>query len=254
MMDLVPCLDAMFWNAGQADALQRVAGWGVRAFEFWDWRTRDLGELADLCARLGLSPLVFSGNTFEEPLIDPGGHGKALDHFGQSLVVASRFGVRMLVAHVGYTHGTRSREQQWVAAVRGLREAGAMAADSGVTLVVEPLNSLVDHPGYFLDGLPQACALVREVDLPQVRLLLDVYHTAVMHHDLTDRITDALPLVGHVHVADVPGRGEPGSGTLPWKHIGAVLQRGYGGAVGLEWWPMLPVDDAWMRCRKELQG
>jgi hydroxypyruvate isomerase len=253
-MTLSPCLDAMLWNAPQAAALEHLAGWGLRTFEFWDWRARDLGQLADLCAQLELRPVVFSGNTFEEPLVDPAGHDKALHHLADSISVASRLNVRTLVVHVGFTHRTLSRELQWVAAVRGLRAAGDLAARAGVTLVAEPLNSLVDHPGYFLDTLPQACALLREVDHPSVRLLLDVYHMAVMHHDLLDRLADALPLVGHVHVADVPGRGEPGSGSLPWRQIIPTLRRGYQGPIGLEWWPMLPLNHALDRCRKELAG
>ncbi len=204
-MPLAPCLDAMLWSVGQAEALTRVAAWGIRAFEFWDWRTRDVDELAELCGRLGLTPVAFSGTTFEEPLVDPAGHARALAHLTDSLAVAARLGVRTLVVHVGYAQRALSREQQWMAAVRGLRAAGDLAARAGVTLVAEPLNSLVDHPGYFLDDLSQACALIREVEHPSVRLLLDVYHMAVMHHDLLDRLADALPLVAHVHVADVPG-------------------------------------------------
>ena len=69
-----------------------------------------------------------------------------------------------------------------------------------------------------------------------------------------DRLADALPLVGHVHVADVPGRGEPGSGSLAWRQIVPALRRGYQGPIGLEWWPMRPLDDALDRCRKELEA
>jgi hydroxypyruvate isomerase len=253
-LTLTPCLDAMLWNTGQAAALEHLARWDLRTFEFWDWRTRDVGQLADLCGRLELTPVAFSGNTFEEPLVDPAGHRKALDHLAESISVASRLNVRTLVVHVGYAQRTLSRELQWMAAVRGLREAGDLAAEAGLTLVAEPLNSLVDHPGYFLDSLPQACALLREVDHSSVRLLLDVYHMAVMHHDLLDRLADALPLVAHVHVADVPGRGEPGSGSLAWRQIVPALRRGYRGPIGLEWWPMLPLDDALERCRKELEA
>jgi len=253
MMELCPCLDAVLWNTGQAEGLEQLAALGVRSFEFWDWRTRDVDHLAGLCARLEMRPVAFSGNTFDEPLVDPEAHPIALRHLSESLSVASRLNVRTLVVHVGYVHRTLSREQQWTAAVRGLRAAGDLAAGAGVTLVIEPLNTFVDHPGYFLDGLPQACALVREVDHPAVRLLLDVYHMAVMHHDLLDRLADALPMVAHVHVADVPGRGEPGSGALPWQQIVPALRRGYDGPVGLEWWPMLPVDEALRRCRKELE-
>jgi len=97
MMELCPCLDAVLWNTGQAEALERLASLGVRSFEFWDWRTRDVDQLAGLCARLELRPVAFSGNTFEEPLVDPAAHPAAFRHLTESLAVASRLSVRTLV-------------------------------------------------------------------------------------------------------------------------------------------------------------
>lgn len=236
--DLCPCLDALFPGGPVERALQRLAASGFRQFEFWDWRARDLDALAAAAASGGLSAVAFSGNTFEEPLVDPQAHPQTLAHLRRSLQVAHRVGVRLLVVHVGYTRPAASRQAQWEAAVRGLRAAGELAAEAGVTLALEPLNSRVDHPGYFLDTLPEALRMLAEVDHPAVRLLLDVYHMWVMHGDLLAHLPQTLPLVAHVHVADVPGRGEPGSGTIPWREVMDALQKGgYEGAIGLECWP-----------------
>ena len=247
--ELCPCLDAVFPATPAAEALLRLAGLGFRQFEFWDWRQQDVGALARVAADAGLSAVIFSGNTFEEPLVDRAAHGQVLAHLRRSLEVAEELGVRLLTVHVGYPLPGRSREEQWAAAVEGLRAAGDLAATAGVTLALEPLNSRVDHPGYFLDTLPDALRILAEVDYPAVRLLLDVYHMRVMHEDLLDQLPAALSATAHVHVADVPGRGEPGSGAIPWTAVMDALRAGgYRGAVGLECWPTGPAEAALHRC------
>lgn len=236
MWRLAPCLDAMWAGAPQDVALREVAAAG-REFEFWDWRERDIAALQTQARVLGLQAVAFSGTTFAEPLLDPALHEGALAQLRESLRMAAQLGTRLLVVHVGYTMSHRTRAEQWQAAVAGLRRAGDLAGAAGVTVLVEPLNSLVDHPNYFLDTLPDALAMLAEADHPAVRLLLDVYHMWVMHGDALD-IASALPVTAHVHVADVPGRGEPGSGTVPWPTVTQALREGgYAGVIGLECWP-----------------
>jgi len=235
-MTFCVCLDALTAGRPVAEALRVAAAAG--AVEFWDWRARDVDTLAAQARALGLRVAVFSGTTFDEPLVDARGHPRALAHLARSLEVARRLGTRLLVIHVGYAQPGRPRAAQWADAVRGVRAAGALAQAAGVTLALEPLNSAVDHPGYFLDSLPAALAMLREVDHPSVRLLLDVYHMRVMHADLLDRLPEALAVTAHLHVADVPGRREPGTGAMPWAAVmGAVRASRYPGAVGLECWP-----------------
>lgn len=228
--------------------MQVVARAGLRAFEFWDWRPYDVQALAESAAANGLHAVIFSGNTFAEPLVDPTRQSEAMAHLRRSLEVASRFGTKLQVIHVGYMHPQRSRVEQWRAAVRGLRAAAVMAQAAGVTLTVEPLNSSRDHPGYFLDSLPDALRLVDEVDHSAVRLLLDLYHMRLMHEDLLDRLPEVLAKTVHIHVADVPGRGEPGSGAIPWRDVmGLIRDSGYQGTIGLECWPTTTPEEALRR-------
>ena len=236
--DLAPCLDALFADVPDAEALEVVADLGMTRFEFWDWRGRDIDALARRMRALGCRAAIFSGNTFEEPLVDADAHPQALAHLARSIEAAGRLGTRMLVAHVGYSLGDRPPEAQWEAAVTGLRAAGEMAEEAGIVLAVEPLNSILDHPGYFLDTLPAALRLLADVDRPSVRLLLDIYHMQMMHDDLLVRLPEALPHTVHVHVADVPGRREPGTGAIDWPAVMRTLDAsGYRGAIGLECWP-----------------
>lgn len=250
---LCVCLDAMFEGMPDGDALAAIADAGLSRFEFWDWRGRDLEALARRAEALGLSAVIFSGNTFTEPLLDQERHPAALAHFRHSLDASGSLGVRLLVAHVGYALPQRGQAGQWAAAVAGLRAAGDLAASAGVTLAVEPLNSKIDHPGYFLDTLGEAHRLLEEVNHQAVGLLLDLYHMWVMHDDLPERLSAVAPMVVHVHAADVPGRGEPGSGTIPWS---AVMERlrngGYHGPIGLECWPTGDVTAALRRSAEVL--
>jgi hydroxypyruvate isomerase len=230
------CLDAVAGALPLQEAVRVAEAAG--AIEFWDWRGRDARALRAQAEARNLPIVAFSGNTFQEPLVDGSAHGDTLAHLARSIEMARFLGTRILVAHLGYAIDGRNRGAQWAAAVTGLRAAGELAGAAGMTLAVEPLNSALDHPGYFLDTLPEGLRLIGEVDLPSVRLLLDVYHMRMMHDDLLDRLPEALPLTAHVHVADVPGRQEPGTGAIDWRAIMRALRvGGYRGAVGLECWP-----------------
>lgn len=253
-LSLCVCLDAVFARNPTDEALHRIAALGWRHIEFWDWKVREIEALAQLAAGLGLEVVIFSGNTFEEPLVDGELHERAMTRLKQSLQVAQRLGVRLLVMHVGYALKGRSQAEQWRAAVRGLRAAGTLAQASGVTLAVEPLNSKVDHPGYFLDSLEDARRLVDEVAHPGVRLLIDVYHMQLMHDDLLRRLPEVLPYAAHVHVADVPGRHEPGSGRIPWPAVMEILRDKYDGVIGLECWPRGEPEDALRRSAEVLRA
>ncbi|HEY3249277.1 MAG TPA: TIM barrel protein [bacterium] len=244
MFELSPCLDSLFPTHSDAAALRTLAELGFTRFEFWDWRTHDLKALSAARVEFGLRPVVFGGNTFTEPLLAEQTRPAALAQLRRSFGVAKRLGVGALVVHVGYA-GDHSREQQWQAAVDSLRAAGRMAAEAEIVLLVEPLNSAIDHPGYFLDSLPAARRLLEDVDLPGVRLLLDIYHMWLMHADLLALLPQTLPIVGHIHVADVPGRHEPGTGTIPWPAVVRLLgESGYSGSIGVECWASGTVTEA----------
>jgi hydroxypyruvate isomerase len=120
-----------------------------------------------------------------------------------------------------------------------------LAEKAGVTLVLEPLNVYVDHPGYFLDGSAAGFDLVRAVGSPRIKLLYDIYHMQVMEGNIIQTLTSNLDVIGHVHVADVPGRHEPGTGELSYANIfEALRQAGYDKYVGFEFEPTVPSEEA----------
>jgi hydroxypyruvate isomerase len=132
--------------------------------------------------------------------------------------------------------------------VRGLSALAPLAEQEEITLLLEPLNTRVDHPGYFLDSAREGFAIVEEVGSPHVRLLYDIYHMEVMERDSTRTLLRHIPLVGHIHIADVPGRHEPGTGGLDFLQIlREVAEAGYARAVGFEFSPRGGSDEALAR-------
>lgn len=121
--------------------------------------------------------------------------------------------------------------------VSHLREAGDMAADSGITILIEPLNHR-DNPGYFLDSVEQAARVVKDVARPNVKLMFDIYHVQILDGDILKRLEALLPLIGHIQIAAVPSRAEPDEGELNYRAIfRAIDALGYGGWIGAEYRP-----------------
>ncbi|WP_420963170.1 2-oxo-tetronate isomerase [Brucella sp. IR073] len=127
------------------------------------------------------------------------------------------------------------------AAQGSYRDAVAFAADSagaeGIGLVIEPINGR-DMPGYFLDDFDRAADIITSLGHPNLKLQFDIYHRQVMRGDVLTALREMMPLIGHVQIASVPGRNEPGTGELnDFKVLQALDQLGYQGYVGCEYRP-----------------
>jgi len=131
----------------------------------------------------------------------------------------------------------------WITAYKTLCRVAELAEKHGVILNLEHLNTKLDHPGYPLAFVEDAAKLVSEVGSSRIRLLLDLYHTQVQQGNLIDIIHKHGHLIGYVHVADVPGRHEPGITR-------ALREVGYEGVIGLEAFPAADEGLAFTRFRE----
>lgn len=122
--------------------------------------------------------------------------------------------------------------------VGALRQAAPIAEDAGIVMLLEPLNTIVDHAGCFLERAEQAAYVIREVSSHSLKLLFDIYHMQLSEGNLIANIRQNIDVIGYLHIADVPGRHEPGTGEINYDNIlNATLLAGYSGFVGFEYIP-----------------
>jgi hydroxypyruvate isomerase len=139
--------------------------------------------------------------------------------------------------------------------VANLAHAAKRLADVGATVMIEPINTRVDVPGYLLDSTKLAVECIRAVNRPNIKLQYDVYHMQIMEGDLMRSVERLLPWIGHIQIADNPGRHEPGTGEIAFerllRHIDAV---GYDGHIGCEYLPAAGTVDGLGWARPWLEG
>jgi hydroxypyruvate isomerase len=171
-------------------------------------------------------------------LSDPAMQSTIVAELEAAIPLAASAGVRNVIALTGNRRG-RSDAEGIEASAAALRRVAPLAEERGVTIVVEMLNSLVDHPDQFADHTGIGVAIVEAVGSPRVRLLYDVYHMQVMEGNVIATLRRHLPLIAHVHTAGVPGRHELDSGQeLQYPAIAAALaEAGYAGWVAHEFVP-----------------
>lgn len=238
MYQLSANLEWLFPDAGDtAGRIRAAAAHGLSAVEIWTWRDKDLHLVEQALHETGTVLQTMCTEPMGR-LVDPSTHGAFLDGLHDSLEVAQQLGSPYLVVTAGDTRQDIPACEQRAAVVEALQNAGALLAGTGTTLLLENLNSRADHVGTFLDDTTQVVSILRDVASPNVRLLFDAYHSQVMGEDTQQVLSGAVDLLGHVQVADAPGRHEPGSGTVDWSAELAALRRlGYAGRIGLEYQP-----------------
>ena len=235
------CLELIYEDLPFLDRLDRVAAYGFETVEFWTWSDKNLEAVETRVDEhdLSVAAMVAHRETarpeeLTRALTDPTQREAVTADIEASIERAVRLGCPTLIVLTGPTQDA-SREATRDSVVNGLRRVALAAESAGVTLVLEPLNTVVDHEGYFLETARTGYEIVRAVDSPAVKLLFDVYHQQITEGNVISSVTRDVDMVGHVHVADVPGRHEPGTGELQYQNILAALAAaGYDGHVGFE--------------------
>ncbi|MGV3491712.1 MAG: hydroxypyruvate isomerase family protein [Devosia sp.] len=224
------------------DRIRAAKAAGLDAVEFWRYSNKDLDAIK---AALDETGLTLSGILCEPiaPLGNPESHQWFLEGVRTSLAAALKLGAKVIIAQAGDFQTGIARIAQHAAIVKVLKEAAVLLEGSGVILALEPLNDRVDHPGYYLTSTEEGLDIIDEVARPEIRLLYDIYHAAVMGEEI-ELLKGRLDRIVHVHLADTPGRGAPGSGRLDYaERLHWLDAQGYTGLVGLEYKPGGPTMD-----------
>lgn len=244
----IPCF---FKNMDFCDALRRVAALGYDAAETYNWKGLDLDAVRDTLAETGVT--LFSMCTTEFRMNDPAYRAAWLSGLEESCQAANRLGTGRLISQVGMDTGA-PREAQHDAIVQTLLEARPILDEYGVTVMIEPLNTYVDHKGYYLWSSAEAFDIVRKVAHPHVKVVYDIYHQQIMEGNIIPNVTANLDCIAHLHSAGHPGRNELQLGENDYRVIiDAIDRAGYTGAMGLEYKPLLPPEES-LRIAMERYG
>ena len=244
MIALSGCAEALFPDLPFVDRIAAIADLGLPAFEFWGFAGKDIDAIvaAKNAAGVACSSIVCDTGG---PLVEAANRGNIEDAVANSIEVAKRLDCRAMIITVGQELEDVSRADQRDSIIAGLRIAAPLVEAAGITLVVEPLNVLVNHAGYFLATTAEGIEILEAVDSPNVKLLYDVYHQQITEGNLIDTITANIDRIGHFHMADVPGRHEPGTGEINYEQVfRAISETSYSGYIGLELWPLAPEAEA----------
>lgn len=243
------------WFAkGYPDIVKLVKNSGFSAFENLGWKGLDLELTGELLREYGITntALFFATEdevsnklaTWRHGMVYEDAKPHVLKAVRETVVAAKKLGTPNIVVITGDERVDVSRAVQFENCVSTLKAASEIAEAEGVTICVEPLNRIVDHKGYFLNKSSEGFELIRAVDSPAVRLLFDVYHQQVTEGNVIRNLTENLTLIGHIHVADNPGRNQPGTGEINYHNVFSSLRdAGYDKYIAFECGSTLPFDE-----------
>jgi len=224
--------------------------------EYAGWTDADIARVLKLCRsfRMGLDTLIATPDWNKRPvsMVDPAQRENFLADVRTAIGFAKKLEIPQIILMSGNAIPGKSHEEQYQSLLEGTKRAGELAARADVTMIVEPLNSLVNHKGFFLTTCTEGLKLIREVDNPRVKLLFDIYHEQVQQGNVISTLTEAAPWVAVFHVADNPGRHDPGTGEINYVSVyKAIRKTGFGGYLTMEY---LPLGDQVISLTKAIDG
>jgi hydroxypyruvate isomerase len=164
-----------------------------------------------------------------------------VDEFKTGIATAIEYAHALDCARVNCLAGipppTLDRASAIETLIRNLDYAASRLKDAGITLLIEPINTR-DIPGFLLTRTREAVDIIEAVGSDNLRLQYDIYHMTIMEEEVAPTIERMLPLIGHMQLADAPGRHEPGTGSIDYGALLPFIDRiGYTGWIGCEYKP-----------------
>ncbi len=264
MAKISVCAECFFTDLPFEERVKKIAEIGYKYIEFWhpegtfngkdiDFsQTKDFTKLNNVAKETGVVYNDFAFGAWDGSI---GGnasnskdHDKWLAQGKKMLDFANKIDCPKGIILSGMTQDNLSITQMNENLINAYRKAALMAKEAGVVLVIEPLNSLVDHGGYYLDKTEEAVKIIREINSPNLKLLYDVYHMQIMEGNILSFIEKNIDIIGHFHSAGVPGRAELFDTEVNYPVIiKKIKELKYDGCFGLEYFPKLEDEESLKR-------
>jgi hydroxypyruvate isomerase len=240
-----------------ADGMAMLSRLGYNGFELPDWRNPETLEsfvreqekyaLECVCILANKGPAAPGCS-----LVNPSEREGFVAQVKLAIAAAKRLNSKGLLVLSGNEMDGISRAEQLGNAIYALRAAAPILEDNGITAFLEVVNN-IDYPGFFLCNMRDTAVVVDRVYSPNVKILCDLFHVQMMEGNLINNIHAHRERIGHFHVADLPGRHEPGTGEVNYRNVFKAIYELCGrfqGSVGLEYRPLAPLEDNLLEMRK----
>jgi len=269
MVKVDVCIETVFPELSFIERIRKIAQLGFKAIEFWFWdyefdgqglnsKKKDIKQIARLTKELDIKTNDIVVNSSDGSiggfLTKAEDRDKYLERLKETIDVAHQLNCKKLITCSGNEVQGVSKEKQLSNMIETLEQSSKITASENITLLLEPLNSIVDHPGYFLTSSKIGFDIIKKISSPNLRLLYDIYHMQVMEGNILDTIKENISLIGHFHAAGIPGRHELDNGELNYPFIIKKIEGlGYQGYLGLEYFPAIASEES-LKKTKEFLG
>lgn len=244
-MKIDVCLETVFTDLPAAQRIPLIAQAGYRVVEFWFQSPESAAEIRQACDAHGVAINNLVVNSPDGSLggapVNADDLNKYLEQVEAMITLAKSINCHMGITCSGNEQPGLTRTRMHANLEKAYGLAAEIAAKRDFTLVVEPLNTHVNHAGYYLDSSDEGAEIIRAINNPHLRLLYDVYHMQIMEGNLIAHIEKHIDIIGHFHSAGVPGRHEVFKGEINYPAVVRRIEElGYTGCFGLEYFPALP--------------
>ena len=253
MAKISVCVECFFTDLPVEERISKIADIGYRYIEFWHpegtfdgkeikFTPKNASSLKKACQDNGITINDFAMHSWDGSIggcpVNAEDHKKYFEQIKKMIDFAGKIDCNKGITLSGIVTGGLTEEKMLENLKKAYSKAAEIAEKEDFILLVEPLNSLVDHPGYFLDSTKNAVDIIMEINSPNLKLLYDVYHMQIMQGNIIDFIESNIDLIGHFHSAGVPGRAELFDSEINYPAIiKKIDELGYQGCFGLEYFP-----------------
>jgi hydroxypyruvate isomerase len=236
------CIETVFEKVDFYERIQLAKDCGLDAVELWDSSVYDPKKIGHIAGNLNI-PVAACGlnKTWDIRLNFP--YSIVKSNVEDSINNGKEFGCNTFIGLSGDVECKVDSQKSLL--IENLKRISEICERENVVIVLEPLNSLYDHKGYYLDSSYIGFEIVKAVNSPHIKILYDCYHMQIMEGNLVNNITTNVDFIGHFHSAGVPGRHELHFGETNYPRVvKSAEDAGYAAYFGLEYWPSYEDDQS----------
>lgn len=241
------CIEMLFTEVPFEERIRLTREFGFEFVEFWSWKDKDIRKIKERCQAYEIKVASFSGDQAFS-MVDESQKDDYIAFVQESIETAKLLQCDYLVIHSNALgengvvidhYDNLSHRQKNTAMFDVLKTLAPIAEEAKVMLALEALNTVVDHAGNHLTSTRAAAELIDMVNSPFIKILYDVYHMQIMEGNIINTLKAYIDAIGYIHIADVPGRHEPGTGEINYPNVIKTLKElNFEGIIGFELTPL----------------